>query len=247
MVHMQTLKAVILAGGKGTRARPFTDHFPKAMMPVFGKPLISRVVDYLLSFDFISEVIIVSDFEGPGGQIKHYFEGPGDSGKIRFVQDSGSGTGGDLLHIADIVKDRAFFLWFVDNLCAVDLKKMYQHHTKKGSLACIATRKYRKEETGFAKVRDGIILEFVEKPTVRLPNVECLGIYVLSRKVLELIKKKSKTKKDINLSFDVLEELSKKGRVSSFDISNIPWIDAESPAKLGRSEEIVKKILKQMS
>ncbi|WP_320416534.1 nucleotidyltransferase family protein [Candidatus Nitrosotenuis chungbukensis] len=44
------MKAVILAGGKGTRARPFTDYFPKAMIPVLGSPLIDHVVRYLSSF-----------------------------------------------------------------------------------------------------------------------------------------------------------------------------------------------------
>ena len=90
------MKAVILAGGVGTRARPFTDYFPKAMIPVEGKPLIDHVVNYVSSFDFIDEIVILGDFKGLGDQIKNYFENRVTIGKkrLRFVQDSNSGTGG---------------------------------------------------------------------------------------------------------------------------------------------------------
>jgi len=92
------VKAVILAGGKGTRGKPYTEYFPKAMTPINGKPLIDYVVNYLSSFNFINEIIIISDYTGLGGQIKNYYDNQ-DKKKITFVQDSQSGTGGDLLHI----------------------------------------------------------------------------------------------------------------------------------------------------
>ncbi len=241
--HTGRLKAIILAGGKGTRAKPFTDYFPKAMIPVSGSPLISHVVQYLSSSKLVSEIIIVTDIAGLGGQIKNYFE---NDPKIRFVQDSGSGTAGDLLHLGKTLGKEPFFLWFVDNLGAINLEKMYEHFIKKNSIACVATRQYRKEETGFAKVNDGIVTEFIEKPLVKMPNFECTGIYVIHGKIIDLIKAKFRTKKNVNLSFDILQGLSKKGLVSAFDIKNTPWLDVESPAILERNEKIVKKILKQM-
>lgn len=241
--HTGRLKAIILAGGKGTRARPFTDYFPKAMIPVLDIPLISHVVRYLASSKMVSEIIIVADIAGLGGQIKNYFEG---NPKIRFVQDSGSGTAGDLLHLGKMLGKEPFFLWFVDNLGAVNLEKMYKHFVEKKSIACVATRQYRKEETGFAKVDDGVVTEFIEKPLVKMPNFECTGIYVINGKIIDLIKAKFKTKKNINLSFDILQELSKKGLVSAFDIKDTPWLDVESPAILERNDAVVKKILRQM-
>lgn len=187
------MKAVILAGGRGTRARPFTEFFPKAMIPLNGSPMISHIVNYLSSYKIISEIIIVADISGFGGQIKHYFEKSGL--KIKFLQDSDSGTAGDLLHLSKSIKDEPFVLWFVDNLGAINLEKMYRHFVKQKSIACIATRQFRKEETGFAKVKDGKIIEFIEKPLVKLPNYECTGIYILSGKILQFIKK-SKSKKE---------------------------------------------------
>ena len=237
------MKAVILAGGKGTRGKPYTEYFPKAMTPINGKPLIDYVVKYLKSSNIVDEVIIVSDFNGLGGQIKNYF---GEQKKITFVQDSQSGTGGDLLHIADKLKNESeFVLWFVDNLCAIDLKKMRKQFRDKNSSACIATRTKRKEETGFATVENGIIKEFKEKPVMKLQLSECLGIYMLGKDIIKRIKAKQK-QKEINLSYDILQQLSKEGKISAFDIGDNEWIDAESPMVLERNEKTVKKIIKQM-
>ena len=237
------MKAVILAGGKGTRGKPYTEYFPKAMTPIKGKPLIDYVLKYIKSFRFIDEIIIISDFNGFGGQIKNYY---GDQKNLTFVQDSQSGTGGDLLHIEKKLKGESeFVLWFVDNLCAIDLKKMQELFREKKSSACIATRTKRKEETGFAIVENEIIKEFKEKPTIKLQLSECLGIYMLDVDIIKRIKTKQK-QKEINLSYDILQQLSKEGKISAFDIGDNEWIDAESPMVLERNEKTVKKIIKQM-
>jgi mannose-1-phosphate guanylyltransferase len=237
------VKVIILAGGKGTRGKPYTEYFPKAMTPINGKPMIDYVVRYLKSFNFIKEIIIISDYNGLGGQIKNYY---GNQKSIKFIQDSQSGTGGDLLHVEKELKGESeFLLWFVDNLCAVDIKKMRSIFKEKNSSACIATRTKRKEETGFAVVEDGIIKEFKEKPIMKLQLSECLGIYMLGKGIIEKIKKK-KNQKQINLSYDILEQLSKEGKVSAYDIAEKEWIDAESPMVLERNEKLVAKIIKQM-
>ena len=237
------MKVIILAGGKGTRGKPYTEYFPKAMTPINGKPMIDYVVRYLKSFNFIKEIIIISDYNGLGGQIKNYY---GNQKSIKFIQDSQSGTGGDLLHVEKELKGESeFLLWFVDNLCAVNIKKMRSVFKEKNSLACIATRTKRKEETGFAVVEDGIIKEFKEKPIMKLQLSECLGIYMLGKEIIEKIKKK-KNQKQVNLSYDILEQLSKEGKVSAYDIAEKEWIDAESPMVLERNEKVVAKIIKQM-
>jgi mannose-1-phosphate guanylyltransferase len=237
------VKAIILAGGKGTRGKPYTEYFPKAMTPINGKPIVDYVVRYLKSFNFIKEIIIISDYNGLGGQIKNYY---GNQKNIKFIQDSQSGTGGDLLHIEKELKDESeFLLWFVDNLCAIDIKKMRSIFKEKNSSACIATRTKRKEETGFAIVEDGIIKEFKEKPIMKLQLSECLGIYMLGKDIIKKIKKK-KNQKQINLSYDILQQLSKEDKISAYDIAEKEWIDAESPMVLERNKKLVTKIIKQM-
>ena len=94
-------------------------------------------------------------------------------------------------------------------------------------------------------MENGLITEFKEKPLMKLQLSECLGIYMLGKEVMQKIKKKKK-KKQVNLSYDILQQLSKEGKVSAYDIAEREWIDAESPMILERNEKIVTKIIKQM-
>jgi len=239
------VKAVILAGGKGTRGKPFTEYFSKAMIPINGKPLIEYVIKHIASFSIINEIIIISDFKGLGGQIENYLGPKVNKKKISYIQDTQSGTAGDLVHLSSKLKGNSeFLLWFVDNLCAIDIKEMRKTFIDKNSIACIATRKNRKEETGFAIVKNGLITEFKEKPILKLKMSECLGVYILSSNILKKIKLKKK--KVLNLSYDILQNLTKKENVSAFDIGKNLWIDAESPQILERNEKLVKKIISQM-
>lgn len=242
------MKAVILAGGQGSRSKPFTDYFPKAMIPINGKPLIEYIVNYLSSFNFVDETVILADYKKLGAQIQNYFEGSKQGKNLTFVQDSQRGTGGDLIHLSNkLSKDSEFILWFVDNLAAIDLVNMYKLYKEKKSLACVATRRYRKEATGFAIVKDGLITEFKEKPLVKMQMSECLGVYVLATKILTKIKSELKTKKkDLNFSFDVLEDPALKNKISAFDIRNTSWIDVESPVTLERNKKLIGRIIKEM-
>jgi mannose-1-phosphate guanylyltransferase len=247
------VKAIILSGGKGTRGRPYTNHIPKAMIPINDIPLIDHITKYLQSLKIIDEIIIISDFKGIGGQIKNYYidykhnKKYHSKKKITLVQDSGSGTGGDILHIENnLKKSNEFLLWFVDNLCAIDITKMLNHFKEKKSIACIATRTKRKEETGFAIVKDGIIKDFKEKPIISMPMSECLGIYILSTDIIKKIKRKKSQQKEINLSYDILQDLSKDGDISAYDIGDKEWLDIESPTILERNKKSVDKIIKQM-
>ncbi len=241
------MKAVVLAGGRGTRGRPFTYYIPKAMIPIHGMPLISHIVRHLSSFKIIDELVILADFAGLGKQIERYFEDQREVKKpLRFIQDSQSGTGGDLMQLENIMKNESeFLLWFVDNLTPLDVKDMYQFHKKKNTMATIATRRYRKEETGCAIVEDGMIVEFKEKPIIKLEMAECLGIYILDSRILKIIKQR-KTRKQMNLSYDILQPLSKKGKISSYDIGKQPWIDVDSPSRVEREKESIAEIIRKI-
>ena len=134
----------------------------------------------------------------------------------------------------------------MDNLVAIDLTKMYKFYKKKKNLACIATRRYRKEETGYAIVKDGLVIAFKEKPLIKMQMAECLGVYILNTKIVKTIKSKKEKKKHVNLSFDVLQELSTKKMIGAFDIGKTSWIDVDSPTKIERNHTLVKEIIKKM-
>ena len=228
-----------MAGGRGTRARPFSDYFPKAMMPVGGRPVIEHVLNHMGASDAISEITVIADVRGMGAQIRHRYGGYGAK-PINFVQDSGSGTGGDLRH-ADI--DGDFLLWFCDNLCALNIREMVNAHRRFGGDACMAVRSRRPEETGFAEVVEGRVVRFREKPVLELPYCECLGIYVLGDSVLRRIRDMDGP---VNLSYDILQRAVLEGGVAAYDIGDTPWLDAESPTVLARNQTLVDAILSGM-
>ncbi len=228
----------------GTRGRPYTDYFPKAMIPINGVPLIQYIAEHLNSFPIIKEIIIIADYNGLGAQIQNHFRGQKLARKIKFIQDTQSGTGGDLVHAREVLGDSEFILWFVDNFCALDVNAMKKQFDAQKVMACIATRTKRREETGFASIVDGKIAEFKEKPVINLPLAECLGIYMLDARILDLIKNLGK--KSINLSFDVLEGLSKESQISAYNIDGTEWLDIESPVIIDRNQRQVRRITRQM-
>ena len=191
------MKAVILAGGKGERAKPFSEVSPKVMIPVNGRPVIDYIVRYLVPFDLIDEVVMVcSNNEDHTTQVKSYFEGKEKlfSNKIRFIDESLGGTGGAVLSAKPFLKGQEEFLvWFGDNLIPLDVNAIHNHYKTRSCIGCVTVSSTRKTETGFVEIApNGQVLKFKEKPTIKLTEPECLGIYLFNTKILNYIEKAAK-------------------------------------------------------
>jgi mannose-1-phosphate guanylyltransferase len=267
IIHECILKAVLLAGGRGTRARPFSDYIPKAMIPIEGRPLIDHVVRYLARSSHVDEIFVVCGFDLFGKQIINYFEGKDTiiPKKVSFVEDAENGTGGALLRTDQYIRSRTgpFLVWFVDNLCALNIEHLVGRYctlTKNTSrdkevTGIVVTRKYRYEETGRVSVDSrnyDRITAFTEKPIAELESPETLGIYLFTNRIFEhlyhfvLVNKK---KKAFNLSHDVLAHLPSTGtRLYSYCLDNrIDWLDIESPVYADRNKKIISRIIGQMN
>lgn len=234
-----------MAGGSGTRGRPYTDTIPKPMTRVHGRPLVERIARYVASSKSIDGIVIVADLRGMGAQIQNYMQDMDIGCPLEFMQDNSMGTGGDILCAKRAIGKESFLLWFSDNLCAVDIESMASEHADSGSDACIAVRSSRKEETGFVKVEGNIVTEFVEKPTRKLEMPECLGVYIMSPKILRAIQ--TRGKKKVDLSYDILGPLASRGSLCAHDIGKADWIDVESPVTLDRNAGRVRRIIEQMA
>jgi mannose-1-phosphate guanylyltransferase len=264
------MKVVLLAGGRGTRARPFSDFVPKSMIPIDGRPVIDHVVRYLARFESIEEILIVCEFDSFGNQIINYFEGKGSiiHKKISFIEDNKSGTGGAVLRTEDSIKNGCdpFLVWFADNLCALNLNELVsRYHTLQMQLeggkeitGILITREHRYEETGrvTVEVKDSNrIKEFIEKPVAELECPEALGIYLFSKTVFEYLHQiqetvtRDKQTNSFNLSHDVLAQLpSKNANLYSYSLGDkTDWIDIESPVYADRNSKIISRIIDQMS
>lgn len=223
------------------------------MIPVNGRPVIDYIVRHLVSFDLIDEVVMVcsGNNEDHTTQVKSYFEGKEKlfKDKIRFIDEFLGGTGGAVLSAKPLLKDQEEFLvWFGDNLIPLDINALYNHYKARKCIGCVTVSSIRKTETGFVETApDGQILKFKEKPTIKLTEPECLGIYLFNTEILTYIEKAAKQQKNsINLSYDVLEKLPSHEKLHSYDIGQTDWIDAESPTKLARNADRVKTIIEKM-
>ncbi len=254
------LKAILVAGGHGTRARPFTYYSPKPMIPIDGRPTIDYIIRYLYTFDIIKQIIIVCEFDSLGKQIINYFEEKETlQNKISFVEDKKQGTGGALLQVERYVaNDECFLVWFADNLCALNINDLYYEYSKinnDDSIGFLLVRSSRHEETGRVILKNSdssvsLVHTFVEKPIVSLDNPEALGIYLFNSNNFRYFHDTSILAKDaFNLSFDFLAKLPKNKNLYSYDLSkhNIDWIDIESVSFIDRNKSTIEKIIKQMN
>jgi mannose-1-phosphate guanylyltransferase len=181
--------AVILAGGAGKRLKPLTEHRPKPLIPVAGKPCIDYVIRSLVSADFkriiittgyMSDRVIKSIADGAqyGAHILYSFEEVpvGTAGAVKKVEGFLNGT---------------FVVASGDVLADVDIRGLYEFHKKKKAVATMALTRVD-DPTDFGIVglaKDGCIKRFKEKPRKEevFSNLINAGIYVLEPKVLDYI------------------------------------------------------------
>lgn len=123
------VKAVIIAGGQGTRIRTINSEIPKAMIPVAGKPVIEYQVTLAKRYG-ITEFIFVIGYLGQ--QIRSYF-GSGEPWGVHidyFEETQPLGTAGGLAYLADRLQDD-FFVFYGDTVMDVDLSAMLMYHKQK--------------------------------------------------------------------------------------------------------------------
>jgi mannose-1-phosphate guanylyltransferase/phosphomannomutase len=180
------VKAVVMAGGEGTRLRPLTSNQPKPMVPVVGKPCMEHIVELLLSHG-MEDVIVTVAFLPQA--IRSYF-GDGESlgASIEYsVEESPLGTAGSV-RLASGKLDDTFLVISGDALTDVDLAKIVDFHREKGAAVTIGLKSVENPlEFGIVVTDDeGRIERFLEKPSWGQVFSDTIntGIYVLEPEVL---------------------------------------------------------------
>lgn len=186
------MKALIQAGGKGTRLQSITGSLPKPMVQVGGKPILQWQVESLVKNGVTEITIVIS----PTGQsIKDYFkDGAAFGAKITYlVEETPLGTAGILFEAKSLLKDDDFILLFGDLMLNIDWKRMIAfHEDKKAKLTAFAHPNSHPFDSDLLVV-DGndMVTSFDSKQNVRTwfyENLTTAGIYILSRDILNLIK-----------------------------------------------------------
>ncbi|HLX78657.1 MAG TPA: sugar phosphate nucleotidyltransferase [Acidimicrobiales bacterium] len=183
------MKAVIMAGGEGTRLRPLTTSLPKPMLPMAGRPMAERVIT-LLRKHGIDEIIITVAFLA--NTIRTYFGDGSEFGvSIDYAtEETPLGTAGSVLNAREELDER-FLVISGDVLTDIDLTELIRFHDDHKATATLALKPMENPlEFGIVITdEDGRIERFLEKPTwgqVFSDRVNT-GIYVLDPSVLDEI------------------------------------------------------------
>ncbi|MBD0329941.1 MAG: NTP transferase domain-containing protein [Thermoleophilia bacterium] len=183
------MKAVVMAGGEGTRLRPLTSNQPKPMVPIVGKPCMAHILDLLKRHGF-EDVIVTLAFLPQA--IRGYF-GDGESlglGIDYSIEESPLGTAGSV-RLASSQLDGTFLVISGDALCDIDLTDLVEFHREKGAAVTIGLKSVDNPlEFGIVVTdEDGRIERFLEKPSWGQVFSDTIntGIYVLEPEILRHI------------------------------------------------------------
>lgn len=182
------MKAIILAGGLGTRLRPLTDNTPKPLLPIKSKPTMQWAIENLKKHG-ITDIILAISYHAD--KIKEYF-GDGSSLGLKLsysVESEPLGTGGAVKQASDQVDDDFVLIWG-DNLMDVDIAKMVEAHNNNDGLIVMAlTPREDVENFGVATLDDDKIIGFVEKPKREESpsNLINAGAFVVNKKALNIL------------------------------------------------------------
>lgn len=180
---MKNYRAVILAGGKGTRLYPITKQIPKPLLPVGRKPILNHLVDLFLKHGVEDIAVLVNkDFheDFTWWNKRHY-----PNAKIElFAEQEPLGTFGGLWLLKDWLQGQHFFLTNGDELKEVDLNDMARFHEKTGTIGTIALAQVpNAKEYGVAVLEGDMIQEFMEKPENPPSDYISSGLYLLSPEI----------------------------------------------------------------
>ncbi len=224
------LPLVIMAGGKGTRLKPYTDILPKPLIPVGDQTITEHIMDRFAAYDCKRVTMIVNykkDF------IKAYYKDCEEPREIAFVEeDTYLGTGGGLGLLKDKIEG-TFFMSNCDILIDADYADILDHHRKSGSMITMVCAKKRFEiPYGTVELKqDGQVANLKEKPCFDY-NVNT-GFYVIEPSFLQKIPDNT----FIHIT-DVIEKCMADGElVGSYLIPDDAWMDMGQFSELEKMKD----------
>lgn len=215
------VKAVILAGGFGTRLRPLTNAIPKPLVPIAGIPLIQRVINTLPRDT--DEVIVAAGYRS--ADIHEYFKDRESPFEVKVVAEHRPlGTAGALWNLRGKL-DSSFLVLNGDVVNSLSLRDMYAFHREKGALVTISLWRVQ-DPTAFGIVRianGSTITEFKEKPTREeaFSNLINAGTYIMEPEIFQHM-----SHENFSLEREIFPALAA-GRLHGYAFEGY-WIDCGS-------------------
>jgi len=222
------MKAVILAGGQGTRLKPITDYIPKPLIPINNTPILEWQIRYLKKFG-INDIIICTGYKTD--QIENFLNKKDLGVKVRFsIEKTPLGTGGALKKIASLIKEKSFLVFNGDIITNINLKKML---AKTNSIAAIELR----TKFGIIETADGKVKKFIEKKEITNVWMNA-GIYHLDKKILKDLPVKG------NIESTTFPKYARSGKLNFIKFKNVKWYSIDSYKDVENCSKEVAKIIK---
>jgi len=234
------MKAVILAGGKGTRVRPLTYMLPKPMVPIAERPIMSFLLDLLKKHSF-DEVIVTVGYMA--NTIEDHYKNGADYGmqiayslEGKVVEDEivpiGLGSAGGLKKVQQYSGffDEPFLVICGDALIDIDLTAAMDYHKEKGAVATVICKKVPKDEVYKYGVvvtdNKNHVLSFQEKPKVEEAKSDIIntGIYIFNPEVFDYIPDEG----EFDIGGELLPLLVEKGLPFYAIAPDFQWVDVGS-------------------
>jgi NDP-sugar pyrophosphorylase family protein len=227
------LRAIILAGGKGVRLRPFTVNFPKPLVPLGDEPVVEVLIQRLLQFGITDITLSLGHLAELIKAYFHYRTQLTNRCQIRYVkEDEPTGTAGSLALVSGLAD--TFLVMNGDLLTDLNFHELVAFHRQKKAALTVATQQRKvKIDLGVLEFdSDFRVHSYHEKPETTYDV--SMGIYVYEPRVLPFIEKGQ------YLDFPdlVLKLISAGERVSAFPTDCL-WLDIGRPDDYAKAQEML--------
>lgn len=229
------MRAIILAGGKGTRLKPYTVTIPKPLVPIGGEmPILEIIIRQLAKAGFNHITLAVNHL----ANLIMAFFGDGSSWNIKIdysLEETPLSTIGPLTLIDDLPDN--FLVMNGDILCNLDYREFYNYHVQSDNDVTVSTFK-RESKIDFGVLQyndDNFIHSFIEKPTYHFDV--SMGIYCINRRIIE------KLPKGQPYGFDklMLDGIKNKSKILAKPFDGY-WLDIGRPEDYENANENYDKI-----
>jgi len=229
-----TLQALILSGGAGTRMRPLTYVMPKGLLPIGGKPLLERTIQYLKLYGIQEFIVCVAYLKNQ--IISTIGDGSNLGVTVRYAQsDMPLGTAGQLKTAESLVSGR-FLAMNGDIVTSLNIDALLASHEESRGVGTIALKKFEvKVPYGYVSLREGnsLIKRFDEKPT--LSFMANAGVYIFERKLFDYIP----SERESSLETEIFPKILSSGETLNSYYENAYWADVGSMTDFERVNDEV--------
>lgn len=214
---LRKVPLVIMAGGKGSRLKPFTDIFPKALIPINNVPAVEHIINHFRKNN-VTNIFLTLNYKKE--LIKSYFADK-KSFKLKYIEEKKElDTAGAIGLLKNKIKSD-FFICNCDTLSKINIEKFFEYHSKgKFDITLVAAAKKHSLSYGSCKLDGkGNLKKIIEKPfTNHLVNI---GLYLLKPSIITMVS----GKETISMDQLITKAKKRKKKIGVFPVNENNWQD----------------------